>query len=543
MKIGTAIAFFAASVATSVYGMSVAQKHDAVSLLSEKFIAPNAQVIEEAQSYILQGNSIEDIQAKLGEVGAQASQSFPIINAVSASLTPSQVSAVKASGSFRVQADRTVMTMKRHMMSLQASFITSIDNHIAQITNVSRVHDVLGQTGSTDIGVMFVDSGFDFVDRRNRHLMQDLQGNGKVSAPFNAMTDMQDMDAYLDENGHGTHVAGIVSSTILSNGGNYNGIAPDVKMLSVKAFDENGSGSYSTVLNALNWIYENADLDTFRVLNLSIGAPVASHYWQDPINQAVMRLWDEGVVVVTSAGNSGEELGISVPGNNPYVITVGAMADNGTPTDFNDDRIATFSSRGPTYEGFVKPDLVAPGMSIAVQMGNDGKMAQGLRQHEINDRYYVMSGTSQASAVVSGIAALILSQHPDLSADDVKCRIVSTARTAVNNDMLSFSPFAQGSGLVDAYAAVTSIATGCANVGLDIEEDLEGDRHFYGPVQRDEKGEFYIELANGEMLTEGSHWGRGFSVEGSHWGSVFSVEGSHWGDNVSVEGALWGNNM
>lgn len=540
MKLGTAITFFAVSVATAVYGISVVEKHDLLSLFADKYVPTEAQVIEKAQSYILQGNDIEDIQRILQDVGAQASQNFPIINAVSASLTPTQVSALKASGNLRVQADRTVTTMSKSPKSLVSNITDSMNNHVAAIINASDVHEVLGQKGASSIGVMVVDSGVDFLHRKNRPLMHDSYGNDKIEVPFNAFANTQDQSAFSDENGHGTHVASIISSSVVDTENGYNGLAPDVKLLSVKAFDQNGSGSYSSVLNALNWIYQNVDLSTFRVLNLSIGASVSSHYWEDPINQAVMQLWNAGVVVVTSAGNNGEDLGISVPGNNPYVITVGAMADGGTPMDFSDDRIATFSSRGPTYEGFVKPDLVAPGTRIAVRMGNDKKKARGLRAHKKHNDYYTMSGTSQASAVVSGVAALILSEHPHLSADDVKCRILSSSRPALNDSMLSVSALTQGAGLVDAYAAVTSIETGCANVGLDIEADLAGNKHFFGPVQKGENDEFYVQLSNGEVLNEDAHWGNDFAVEGAHWGIGFAVEGAHWGIGFAVEGAHWG---
>src|SRR6202166_4360616 len=102
-----------------------------------------------------------------------------------------------------------------------------------------------------------------------------------------------------------------------------------------------------------------------RVVNMSLGAPPESYYWDDPLNQAVMAAWRAGIVVVTAAGNEGPAaMTIDVPGNVPYVITTGAMTDNNTPYNLSDDRLASFSSTGPTYEGFVKPELVAPGRTI-----------------------------------------------------------------------------------------------------------------------------------------------------------------------------------
>ena len=145
-------------------------------------------------------------------------------------------------------------------------------------------------------------------------------------------------------------------------GQGFNGIAPDAGLVGVKAFDDDGRGSYANVIRGLDWIYQNRDVYDIRVVNLSFSAEPRSYYWDDPLNQAVMALWEAGIVVVASAGNRGPDaMTIGVPGNVPYVITVGAMSDNCTPGDGSDDFLASFSSAGPTVEGFVKPEVVAPG--------------------------------------------------------------------------------------------------------------------------------------------------------------------------------------
>lgn len=126
------------------------------------------------------------------------------------------------------------------------------------------------------------------------------------------------------------------------------GIAPGADLVFVKAFDERGRGSYLNVLAGLDWLLENHERYDIRELNLSFTAPARSHCWDDPINQAVMRPWEAGVTVVASAGNEGPEaMAISVPGNNPQVITVGALTDSYTD-DPSDDRMANCSSAGPT---------------------------------------------------------------------------------------------------------------------------------------------------------------------------------------------------
>ena len=125
----------------------------------------------------------------------------------------------------------------------------------------------------------------------------------------------------------------------------------------IKAFDADGRGSYLDVIRGIDWVVANRDRYGIRVLNLSFSARPVSYYWDDPLNQAVMRAWQLGIVVVASAGNRGPDaMSIGVPGNVPYIITVGAMSDAASKRA-NDDFLASFSSTGPTYEGFVKPDV------------------------------------------------------------------------------------------------------------------------------------------------------------------------------------------
>ncbi len=124
------------------------------------------------------------------------------------------------------------------------------------------------------------------------------------------------------------------------------------------------------MIRGIDWIVANKDTYGIRVVNLSFSAPPQSYYWDDPLNQAVMAAWRSGIIVVASAGNLGPDpMTIGVPGNVPYVITVGAMTDNFTPDDGSDDVLASFSSPGPTLEAFVKPEMVAPGGHVVSTMG------------------------------------------------------------------------------------------------------------------------------------------------------------------------------
>src|SRR5690606_15574296 len=184
---------------------------------------------------------------------------------------------------------------------------------------------------------------------------------------------------------------------------------------------------------------------------------------------------------------------IGVPGNNPYAITVGAVTDRYEPGQPSQYRLASFSAAGPTYEGFVKPEVVAMGGHARGYAPDDGTLAQRFPQW-LDTRFpdMTMSGTSQAAAVTSGVVALMLEANPGLTPNNVKCRLMDGARPAVKADgTLAYSVFQQGSGLVNAHDAIYSTASNCANQGLNVVADLAGLQHYGGRANRDENGNYY----------------------------------------------------
>ena len=195
---------------------------------------------------------------------------------------------------------------------------------------------------------------------------------------------------------------------------------------------------------------------------------------------------------------------IDVPGNVPYVITTGALTDNYTPYNLTDDRLASFSSAGPTYEGFVKPEVIAPGGHMVASMSSQSYLANidpgsmapdradvhDVRHLDGRGRHH---GRRGVDAAVRSVA---------LTPDDVKCRLLASARPAVTSTgTLAYSVFQQGAGLINAVSAVNSSATGCANHGLNIAADLAGTQHFGGPANEDANGNYYV------MNMPGSTWG------------------------------------
>jgi serine protease AprX len=208
-------------------------------------------------------------------------------------------------------------------------------------------------------------------------LWQDLAQNygGRILATVD-VTNGGSGAVTTDQYGHGTHVTSIAAGGAQNLSGGYLGIAPKANLVVVRAFNGEGAGRYTDVIAGLNWIVAHRKQYNIRVVNLSFGAPPESYYWDDPVNQAVMAAWSAGIVVVVSAGNEGPAaMTIDIPGNVPYVITVGALTDNYTPYDSSDDRLASFSSTGPTYEGFVKPEIVAPGGHIVASMSSSSYLA------------------------------------------------------------------------------------------------------------------------------------------------------------------------
>jgi serine protease AprX len=238
-----------------------------------------------------------------------------------------------------------------------------------------------------------------------------------------------------DPYGHGTHVAGIIAGS--TTAAKYvtpafaGGSAPGVKLVDVRVLGRTGMGMTSDVIAGIDWAISNRSKYGIRVLNLSLGHPVAEAEATDPLCRAVKRAAEAGIVVVASAGNHGQTStgapilgGVTSPGNSQFAITVGAIDTMGT-VDRSDDRVAPYSSRGPTRFDFaVKPDVVAPGTRITSLEANGSYIASTYPAWHIagngKNAYVRLSGTSMSTAVVSGGAALLLDAHPGMTPAQVK---------------------------------------------------------------------------------------------------------------------------
>ncbi|MGQ9585469.1 MAG: S8 family peptidase [Anaerolineae bacterium] len=239
---------------------------------------------------------------------------------------------------------------------------------------------------------------------------------------------------YQDDNGHGTHVAGILAGSGAASGGRYEGVAPEALLYVAKVLRADGSGLMSHVMAGVEWAVDQGA----QVVNLSLGG-VGPCNGTDALSELCDAAVELGVVVCVAAGNAGPGTAtVGPPGCARQVITVGASDDN--------DQVARFSSRGPTLDGRVKPDVVFPGVGIVSCRAQGTNMGTA-----VNDRYTSASGTSMATPHASGAAALLLEAAPALTPAQVKSFL---QRTAVN---LGLDPNTQGSGRADCFAAYQAI--------------------------------------------------------------------------------------
>lgn len=362
------------------------------------------------------------------------------------------------------------------------------DFYYNSVAEVDALH-LQGITGK-GVTVAVVDSGLWEHDA----LKKDTTGRNRVVARYDALTDTAGEEV-VDESGHGTHMTSIIahSGKTTQHGrptGTYKGVAPDVNLVAVKVLDRKGLAHVLELVRAIQWVVDHREKFNIRVLNLSFAQTPRWPYWEDPVNQAVMKAWADGIAVVAAAGNEGPDpMTIGSPGNLPYIITVGAVTDSWTPNTRDDDYIPDFSSQGPTPEGFIKPDVVALGGHMTGLIRPESAIALEQPEDILRTGEFVSTGSSQASALVSGILALLLQLEPDLTPDELKCKVITSAEPAINRDgRLAYSPFQQGYGYVTATRAVTLGQKGCGNADFDLQADIENEEHFYGPAIIGEDG-------------------------------------------------------
>ncbi len=315
--------------------------------------------------------------------------------------------------------------------------------------DVAPLWDATTAGGVTPPAIAIVDSGID------TSKTADFGSRVVASVNFSSASP----GATGDAEGHGTMVAGIAAGA----SSDYPGVAPTAPLVSVRTSDANGKSYTSDVIAGIDWILQNKDTYNIRVANFSIAGGVASSFTVDPLDKAVEKLWFNGVVVVAAVGNHGTGNGpvpIYAPGNDPFVITVGAFDQAGDSATWN-DTVAPWSAYGTTADGFRKPELSAPGRWLIMPVPENSTIAQQMPDRVVSPGYMWMSGTSFATPVVSGAAAQLLALHPDWTPDQVKGALMLSARS------LNDPNLAGGLGEVDAAAAAAVTDPPNPNTALD----------------------------------------------------------------------------
>ena len=449
-------------------------------------IAAGRQPTASQASYLVRASSVALAAAAVANCGGQVTSSLEIIDSAGAVFSPDLQKCVSSqSGVLSITANTAVMAAggnpgdegktkekekEKEKENKKETFGKAPQTDYADVTGADLVWTRGNVTGD-QVTVAVVDTGIE--------TLKGLDGN-RIAAWVDFVDGKKKP---VDPNGHGTHVAGVIANSQVGADGEANGMAPGVDLVVVRVLGENGGGTYENVIKGIQWVVKNQAKYNIRVMNLSLVSPAQSPYWADPLNRAVTAAWASGITVVAAAGNGGPgPMTISVPGNNPYVITAGAFTDAYTPMVFDDDYLTPFSAAGPTLDGFTKPDVLAPGAHMVSTMPNSSYVAKNHEANRIGSDYFSMAGTSQASATVSGVAALVISAHPELSPSQVKYRIMASAMPWMSVEPLQavYSIWQQGQGRLNAPDAVFGELSGEANLGMDIRADLADETHYEG---------------------------------------------------------------
>jgi len=363
---------------------------------------------------------------------------------------------------------------------------TSPNEEFATAVQADLAASQYGLTG-TGVGIAIIDSGI----AAHPDLNNSLGASRVVYSQSFVAGDTTTSDQY----GHGTHVAGLVGGTGAGSGtangyaATYAGMAANVNLINLRVLDQNGAGTDSQVIAAIQQAISLKKTYNIRVINMSLGRPIFESYKLDPVDQAVESAWKAGIVVVVAAGNDGRDnsMGtngfatIDVPGNDPAAITVGATLTMYTASRV-DDEIASYSSKGPTLiDHLVKPDLVAPGNHLVSLRVAGSTLDVAYPELEVTPsngaiaQYFQLSGTSMSTPIVSGAVALMLQQNSALTPDQVKARLMKTAWKAFgqytfsqdqNNNIYNneYDLFTYGAGYLDIDAALgnTNLSSGVA---------------------------------------------------------------------------------
>ena len=377
-------------------------------------------------------------------VGGRRGVDLPLIGGIAAHVSSSEVPVLA-----RLVGVRGVMADP--MFRLNGSVPSTPSTIFTQAVDAPKAW-AKGYCGKVGVNVGILDSGIAPHD--------DL---AKTSNRIVGWTDLVGGSATpVDPYGHGTYLAGVVAGNGTASAGKWKGIAPCAGVVGIRVFDALGLAPASRVIQGIQWAITNKTTYSIKVLNMSFSSVATLSYKLDAVAYAAEQAWKAGIVVVASAGNLGPLPGtIQSPGFDPYVITVGAIDDVGTVSR-TDDRVTDFSGHGPTLIDLLsKPDLAAPGVWDTALRAPGSTIDVAHPASIVDTSYFQGSGTSPATAVVSGVVALMLQRRATLKPDQVKYVLTHTTTAGPGTDAMTI-----GAGTVNAYNATMSTLTSSANVLL-----------------------------------------------------------------------------
>ena len=377
--------------------------------------------------------------------GGRVTGELPIINGLAV-----RTSAARAARLAKVDGVRVVSL---NAGVKKTGLVGGIDTSLIQTSYPDSVQAPKAWANSTGkgIGVAVVDTGIAGTLPDFRTSASDSTSRVVATVATNPYA-TTDNDSY----GHGTHVAGIIAgnSNYRPSGdplkGDYVGVAPDANLVSVKVADEKGDATLLDVIYGLQFVVDNKSTYNIRVVNLSLESTQPQSYKTDPLDAAVEAAWFNGIVVVAAAGNRGtaDDAVDYAPGNDPYVISVGGVDDQGTKNTI-DDAVASWSSSGTTQDGYSKPDVLAPGAHIVSNLAPKSAFASLCPSCIVDGEYIRAGGTSMAAPMVSGAVADMLQARPGLTPNQVKAAVLANGRNvqsssvdevSVNNLVFGYVP-------------------------------------------------------------------------------------------------------
>jgi serine protease AprX len=445
-----------------------------------------------------------DAIAKVRGVGADVRRQLDLIGAVAVDITAGKLKSLAKQDGLTITADAPI--------KLSGS-VNYSDDMWPYESGVAQLWGSPTKPAPQSPTIAIVDSGID----ANR---ADFDNGARVLPQVNLASRTPNSPG--DGRGHGTFVASIAAGSAPGHAG----AAPNAKILMIDVMDDSGTALTSDVIAACSYILQNKTALNIKVANFSLHSGARNHFYNDPLDRAVEKLWFNGVFVVAAAGNYGIPTGPSgvmyAPGNDPFVMTVGAV-DIGSRVNTNDDKMAPWSAWGYTEDGFRKPELGAPGRYMVGAVPTSATLTSERPDHVVAPGYMELSGTSFAAPVVAGTAAQLLARHPSWTPDQLKGALMLTAKNVPGATFGSAGVGELNAGRASSYSGTPPNPNRALNTFL-VSDGLGG--------------LLFNSASWGDTAKSNASWGAASWGDAS-WGDA-SWSAASWGD-ASWSAASWGD--